>query len=172
MWDLPRSGIEPIVNGIITHFIFIGRTEAEAQSPILWPPDWEKPTHWKRPRCWERLRARGEGGKRWWDDWMASLTQWTWFWANSWRQWRTGKPSVLQSMGLQRIRHYCSTEKQFVIYMYGPIWKISLIESCLSFYVFTSFSFPTLCLSLLMRKLHVWFLLSLGGMVFISEIIN
>ena len=39
MWDLPRSGIEPIVNGIITHFIFIGRTEAEAQSPILWPPD-------------------------------------------------------------------------------------------------------------------------------------
>ena len=31
-----------------------------------------------RPWCWETLRARGEGGNRWWDSWMASLTQWTW----------------------------------------------------------------------------------------------
>ena len=31
----------------------------------------------------ERLRARGEGSDRGWDDWMASLTQWTWVWANS-----------------------------------------------------------------------------------------
>ena len=27
--------------------------------------------------CWQRLRARGEGGDRGWDSWMASLTQWT-----------------------------------------------------------------------------------------------
>ena len=31
--------------------------------------------------------------------WMASLTQWTWVWANSRRWWRTGKPGVLQFMG-------------------------------------------------------------------------
>ena len=54
-----------------------------------------------RYRVWERLRARGEEGDRGWDGWMASLTQWTWVWANSGRQWRTGKPGVLQSMGLQ-----------------------------------------------------------------------
>ena len=30
---------------------------------------------------------------------MVPLTQWTWAWANSGRQWRTGKPGVLQSMG-------------------------------------------------------------------------
>ena len=42
----------------------------------------EEPTHWERPWCWERLRARGEGGDRGWDGWMASLTQWTWIWAN------------------------------------------------------------------------------------------
>ena len=36
------------------------------------------PTHWKRSWCWERLRARGEGGDRGWDGWMASPTQWTW----------------------------------------------------------------------------------------------
>ena len=38
---------------------------------------------------WERLRAGGEGGSRGWDGWMASLTQWTWVWANSRRWWRT-----------------------------------------------------------------------------------
>ena len=60
--------------------------------------------HWKRLSCWERLRAGGEGGNRRWDGWMASLTQWTWVWANSGRYWRTGKPGVLQSMGSQRVR--------------------------------------------------------------------
>ena len=59
----------------------------------------EEPTHWKRPWCWEWLRAGGEGDNRKWDSWMASLTQWTWVWANSRRRWRTGKPGVLQSMG-------------------------------------------------------------------------
>ena len=46
---------------------------------------WEEPTHWKRPLCWERLKAGGEEGDKGWDGWMASLTQWTWVWANSGR---------------------------------------------------------------------------------------
>ena len=62
-------------------WIFIGRTGAEAETPILWLPDAE-PTHWKRPWCWERLKV-GEVGDREWDCWMASLTQWMWVWANS-----------------------------------------------------------------------------------------
>ena len=33
-----------------------------------------------------KIRAGGEGGDRGWDDWMASLTQWTWVWAKSGRQ--------------------------------------------------------------------------------------
>ena len=57
-------------------------------------------TYWKRPWCWERLRAVGEGDDRRWDGWMASSTQWTWVWANSGRLWRSGKPSMLQSMEL------------------------------------------------------------------------
>ena len=48
----------------------------------------------------QRLRAGGEGDDRGWDGWMASSTQWTWVWANSGRQWRTGKPGVLQFIGL------------------------------------------------------------------------
>ena len=49
----------------------------------------------------ERLKAGGEGDDRGWSGWMASLTQWTWVWANSERWWRTGKPGVLYSMGSQ-----------------------------------------------------------------------
>ena len=50
---------------------------------------------------WERLKAGGEGGDRGWDGWMASLTWWTWVWASSGSWWWTGKPGMLQSMGLQ-----------------------------------------------------------------------
>ena len=62
------------------------------------------------PWCWERLRAGGEGDDRGWDGWMASLTQWTWVWANSGRQ-RTGKPGVLQPKGLKRVGHNLVTEE-------------------------------------------------------------
>ena len=49
-------------------------------------------------------------GRRGWDGWMASPTQWTWVWVNS-RSWRwTGRPGVLQSMGLQRVGHDWVTE--------------------------------------------------------------
>ena len=68
-------------------------------------------THWKRPWYWERLKAR-EGDDRGRDGWMASPTQWTWVWANSGRWWRTGKPGILQSMGLQRVGHDWVTEQQ------------------------------------------------------------
>ena len=46
-----------------------------------------------------------EGDDRGWDDWMASLTQWTWVWVSSGKQWKTGKPGMLQFMGLQRMGH-------------------------------------------------------------------
>ena len=65
--------------------------------------------------CWERMKAGGEGDDRWWDGWMASLTQWTWIWANSGRWWRTGKPDVLQSMVPQRAGHDLVIEQQWTI---------------------------------------------------------
>ena len=84
-------------------WVFNGRTDAEAETPILWP-SCEELTHWKRPWCWERLKAGGEGDDRRWDGWMATSTQWTWVWVNSGSWWWTGRPGVLHSMGLQRVR--------------------------------------------------------------------
>ena len=69
--------------------------------------------YWKRPRCWERLKAGREGDDRGWDDWTASLTQWTWIWASSRRWWRTGKPGVLQATGSQLVRHNWATEHRW-----------------------------------------------------------
>ena len=90
-------------------WIFIGRTDAEADAPKLWPKNWliRKERVW----CWERLKVREEGD-RGWDDWMASLTQWTWVWANSGKWWRTGKPGVLQSTRSQTVGHDWATEQQ------------------------------------------------------------
>ena len=70
----------------------------------------EELTHLKRPWCWEGLGAGGEGDNRGWDGWMASPTQWTWVWVSSGSWWWTEKPGMLQSMGLQRVRHDWKTE--------------------------------------------------------------
>ena len=92
-------------------WIFIGRTDIEAETPInTLGTFWDELTPLKRPWRWERLRAGGEGDKRSWDGWMASLTQWTWVWVNSGSWWWTGRPGVLQFMGLQRVRHDWATE--------------------------------------------------------------
>ena len=59
-------------------WVFIGRTDVEAETPILWP--WcQELTHLKRPWCWERLKMGGEGDNRGWDGWMASSTRWCQF---------------------------------------------------------------------------------------------
>ena len=84
-------------------WLFIGRNDAETETPILWLP--KELTHLKRPWCWERLKAEGEGDNRGWDGWMASPTRWTWVWVSSRSWWWTGKPGVLQSMRSQRVGH-------------------------------------------------------------------
>ena len=61
------------------------------------------------------MLGRIEGRRRWWwqrmNGWMALSTRWTWVWGSSGRQWRTGKPGMLQSRGLQRIGHDWMTEQ-------------------------------------------------------------
>ena len=70
----------------------------------------EELTYWKRPWCWERLKSGGEGDDKWWDGWMASVSQWTWVWVSSGNWWWTGKPGVLQFMGSQRVGHDWANE--------------------------------------------------------------
>ena len=90
-------------------WVFIGRTDAEAETNIL-ATSCEELTHWKRLWCWEGLGAGGGREDRGWDGWVVSPTQWTWVWVNSGSWWWTGRPGVLRFMVLQRVRHDWVTE--------------------------------------------------------------
>ena len=90
-------------------WILIGRNDAEAETPILWPPDvknWFIGKDW----CWEGLGARGEGDDRGWDVWISSLTRWSWVSVNSGSWWWTGRPGMLRFMGSQRVGHDWATD--------------------------------------------------------------
>ena len=87
--------------------IFIGRTDAEAETPILWLPDVK---NWLLGKDLDAGKAEGKSRRgrqkmRWLDG--SSPTRWTWVWASSGSWWWTGKPCMLQSMGSQRVRHDC-----------------------------------------------------------------
>ena len=71
-------------------WIFIGRTDAEPETPNTLTIWCKELTHLKRPWCREWLKAGGEGDGRGWDGWMASRTQWTWVWVHSGRWWWKG----------------------------------------------------------------------------------
>ena len=53
---------------------------------------------------------------------LASLTQWTWVWESFGRQWRTGRPGVLQFMESQTVRHDLVTEQNNHSYVESKIW--------------------------------------------------
>ena len=110
--SLDSKVIQPVNPKRNQPWILIGRIDAWAEAPILWPPD-AKSSHWKRPWCWERLKPTGEGGNRGWDGWMASPMQGTWTWTNSRRWWGTGKPGMLQFMRSPRVAHNLVTEQQW-----------------------------------------------------------
>ena len=101
--------IQPVHPKRDQSWVFIGRTDTEAETPILWPPYPKSWLIWKDPDAGKDW-AGGEGVDRGWDGWMASLTQWTWVWVNSGSWWWTGRPGVLQFIGSQRVRHDWETE--------------------------------------------------------------
>ena len=83
--------------------IFIGRIDAEAETPILWPPDamnWliEKTLvlgkiEGRRRRGWQKTR------------WLNGITNsMNWIWVNTRSQQWTERPDMLQSMGVTK-RH-------------------------------------------------------------------
>ena len=74
-------------------------------SPTMGPPDVNSWLKGKDPVSRKDWGQEEEEGDRGWDGWMVLLIQWTWVWANSGREWRTGKTGVLQSTGSQRVRH-------------------------------------------------------------------
>ena len=98
--------IQPVHPNGDQSWVFIGRTYAKGETPILWPPH-AKSWLTGKDSCWEGLRAGGEGEDRGWDGWMASPTQWTWIWVNSGSWWWTGRPAAAAAKSLQLCPTLC-----------------------------------------------------------------
>ena len=87
-------------------WIFIGRTDAEAETPIFWPPDVKNWLVRKDPEAGKDWRQEEKGTT---EDEMAEWHHWldghefeqtsgvSWWW--------TGRPGVVRSMGSQRVGH-------------------------------------------------------------------
>ena len=91
-------------------WIFFGRTDAEAEAPILCPPD---------AKSW-LIRKDPDAGKDWRKEkgmtedemvgWHHQLNGRVWVSSGKWG--RKGKLDVLQSMGSQRVKQYWATKQQ------------------------------------------------------------
>ena len=123
--------IQPINPKGNQSWIFIAKTDAEAETPIILATWWKELTHLKRPWCWDRLKAGGEGDNGGWDGWMALPTRWMWVWVNSGSWWWTGGPGVPRFMGSQRVRHDWATELNW-----NDIWYMFMFLYGSSFYMF------------------------------------
>ena len=111
-------------------WIFIGRTDAEAEAPILWLPDVKNWLIVKHPDAGKDWRKEEKGMT---EDEMPSPTWWTWVWASSRSWWWTRKPGALQSMVSQRAGHNWATEVKWL----ATPWTVAC-QSPLSSTIFQS----------------------------------
>ena len=112
-------------------WIFIGRTDAEAETPILWPPDAEYWLIGKDPDAGNDWRQEEKGTtENEMVGWHHRLNGLEWVNSGSW--WWTGKPGVLQPMGSQRV---------------GYDWATELILTCVRWYLILVLIFNSLIVS-------------------------
>ena len=106
---LDCKDIQPVHSKGNQSWVFIGRTDVEVETPILWPPHVESWLIWKDP---DAGKDWGQEEKRMTEDEMvgSSLTRWTWVWVDSRSWWCTGGPGVLWLMESQSVRHDWATE--------------------------------------------------------------
>ena len=90
-------------------WVFFGRTDVKAETPILWPPDVKSWLIWKDSNAGKDWGQEEKGTT---EDEMVGWHHWHngWVWVNSGSWWWTGRPGVLQSMGSQRAERLNCTE--------------------------------------------------------------
>ena len=106
---LDSKEIQPVHPKGNQSWIFIGRTDIEAESPILWPPDVKNWLIGKDPnagKVWRQEEKRTtEDDLVGWHHWFNGRV-----WINSGSWWWTWRPDMLHSMGSQRVGHDWGTE--------------------------------------------------------------
>ena len=107
--------IQPVHSKGDQSWVFIGRTDAEAEPPILWPPHAKS---WLSGKDSDAGREQEEKGTT--KDEMAGWhhrLDGRWVWVNSGIWWWTGRPGVLWFMGSQRVGHDWATELNWDIFL-------------------------------------------------------
>ena len=100
-------------------WMFIERTDVEAKTPILWPPDVKSWLIWKDPDAGKYWRWEEKGttedemvGWHHWFNGHMSLSKLQ----ETLSRWWSGRPGMLQSMGSQRVGHNWETELNWIFF--------------------------------------------------------
>ena len=145
---LDYKAIQPVNPKGSQSWILIGRTDGEAETPILWPPDAKNQLIGKDHDDQKDWRWEEKGMT---EDEMAGWHHpWVWVGSGSW--WWTGRPGMLQSssLGSQRVGHNWVTELTKLDYMMIFYFYLVCFTFCISYSVFPFhlvFVFQVLCLS-------------------------
>ena len=113
---LDSKEIQPIHPKRDQSWVFIGRTDDEAETPILWPPHAKSWLIWKNP---DAGRDWGQEEKGMTEDEMAGRT---WVWVDSGCWWWTGRPGVLRFLGFQGVGRDWTTELNWT-----EVWLYTLL---------------------------------------------
>ena len=105
---LDSKEIQPVHAKGDQFWMFIGRTDVEAETPILWLPDEKSWLIGKDPYAGKDWKWEMKGTTE--DEMAGSPTWWTWVWVDSGCWWRTGRPGMLRFMGSQRVEYDWATE--------------------------------------------------------------
>ena len=109
-------------------WIFIGRTDAKAEAPVLWPPDVK---NWL-------IGIDPDAGKDWrWEEkgttedemvgWYASLTWWTWVWARPGSWWWTDREAWHAAVhGVAKSQIWLSDWTELMLWAYNRLLRFAL----------------------------------------------
>ena len=116
---LDSKDIQPVHPKGDQSWVFIGKTNVEAETPILWPPDAKS---WL---TWQDLDAGKDSGQE--EKGMTEDKIVGWHHRREFRWW-TGRPCTLRFMGLQRVGHDWATELNWKLLL--RCWKKSIENKC------------------------------------------
>ena len=117
-WESLRQHIKPVNPTGNQPWIFIGRTDAESEAPIFWPPDaknWLIGKDSETGKDWRQKKRVTEDEMVREDHWLNGHES----------EQRAGEPDMLQSMGSQRVRHKLETGQQLLLILESAFQSLS-----------------------------------------------
>ena len=135
-------------------WVFFGRTDVEAETPVLWPPDAKSSLFWKDPYAGKDWRWEKKGRQRMrWLDYITNSVDMSLGHSGS-RCW-TGRPGVLQSMGWQRVTHDWATKLNVTLILFVDTFNFCFSLIIIYFIKNSEIFLWNLCKMLMFLKLHI-----------------